>query len=202
MISLLINRIRPEPLTEWRALRSPFSSTSDLEDTGLSSGMVMARGNNNNSELIDLEISTLTNLLKCCIKAKEYAYSPYSKFRVGAALLTDTGEIIDGCSVDNASYGLSICAERTALVKAVSMGFRKFPAIAVTADLDEFVSPCGACRQFIAEFGLECDVYLVKPDLSYKKVCISELLPMPFTSTDLESVNLQRSSVFEGKFKD
>ena len=163
----------------------------------------MARGNINNSELIDdLEKSTITNLLKSCIKAKEHSYSRYSKFRVGAALLTDTGEIIDGCSVDNASYGLSICAERTALVKAVSMGFKKFLAIAVTSDSDEFVSPCGACRQFIAEFGLECEVYLVKSDLSYKKTCISELLPLPFTSAELESVNLQRRNLFEGKFKD
>ena len=163
----------------------------------------MARGNINDSELIDdLEKSTITNLLKCCIKAKDHSHSPYSKFRVGAALLTDTGEIIDGCNVENASYGLSICAERTALVKAVSMGFKKFLAIAVTADLDEFVSPCGACRQFIAEFGLECEVYAVKSDLSYKKMCISELLPLPFTSAELGSVNLQRKSLFEGKFKD
>lgn len=123
----------------------------------------------------------------CSIKAKEHSHSPYSKFRVGAALLTETGEIIDGCNVENASYGLSICAERTALVKAVSMGFKKFPAIAVTADLNQFVSPCGACRQFIAEFGLDCDVYLVKSDLSYKKIGISELLPLPFTSSKLES---------------
>lgn len=180
-----------------------MGSTSGLENSSDSEVLFMARGNINNSELLDeLEQSTITNLLKCCIKAKEYSYSPYSKFRVGAALLTDTGEIIDGCNVENASYGLSICAERTALVKAVSMGFRKFPAIAVTADLDEFVSPCGACRQFIVEFGLECDVYLVKSDLSYKKVCISELLPLPFTSTELESVNLPRQSLFEGKFKD
>lgn len=134
-----------------------------------------------------LDKSTITNLLMCSIKAKEHSHSPYSKFRVGAALLTETGEIIDGCNVENASYGLSICAERTALVKAVSMGFKKFPAIAVTADLNQFVSPCGACRQFIAEFGLDCDVYLVKSDLSYKKIGISELLPLPFTSSKLES---------------
>ncbi|XP_068720545.1 cytidine deaminase-like [Montipora capricornis] len=137
-----------------------------------------------------LDKSTITNLLMCSIKAKEHSHSPYSKFRVGAALLTETGKIIDGCNVENASYGLSICAERTALVKAVSMGFKKFPAIAVTTDLNQFVSPCGACRQFIAEFGLDCDVYLVKSDLSYKKIGISELLPLPFTSSKLES-NLQ-----------
>jgi len=136
--------------------------------------------------------STLTSLLKRSIKAKEHSHSPYSKFRVGAALLTDTGEIIDGCNVENASYGLTICAERTALVKAVSMGFKKFPAIAITTDMEEFIAPCGACRQVIAEFGLECDVYLVKSDLSYKKFSVSELLPMAFTSEDLERANMKK----------
>ena len=145
--------------------------------------------------------STLTSLLKQSIKAKEHSHSPYSKFRVGAALLTDTGEIIDGCNVENASYGLTICAERTALVKAVSMGFKKFPAIAISSDTEEFIAPCGDCRQVIAEFGLECDVYLVKSDLSYKKLSISELLPMTFTSEDLERAKLKkesRSDVFSG----
>lgn len=132
------------------------------------------------------------SLLQRSIKAKEHSHSPYSKFRVGAALLTDTGEIIDGCNVENASYGLSICAERTALVKAVSMGFKKFPAVAVTTDMEEFIAPCGACRQVIAEFGLECDVYLVKSDLSYKKISISELLPLTFTSAELERASLKK----------
>lgn len=132
------------------------------------------------------------SLLQRSINAKEHSHSPYSKFRVGAALLTDTGEIIDGCNVENASYGLSICAERTALVKAVSMGFKKFPAVAVTTDMEEFIAPCGACRQVIAEFGLECDVYLVKSDLSYKKISISELLPLTFTSAELERASLRK----------
>lgn len=130
--------------------------------------------------------SIMLSLLQRSVKAKEHSHSPYSKFRVGAALLTDTGEIIDGCNVENASYGLSICAERTALVKAVSMGFKKFLAVAVSTDMEEFIAPCGACRQFISEFGSSCDVYLVKPDLSYKKISISELLPLAFTSSELE----------------
>ncbi|XP_078369143.1 cytidine deaminase-like [Oculina patagonica] len=133
--------------------------------------------------------STLQSLLERSIKAKEHSHSPYSKFRVGAALLTDTGEIIDGCNVENASYGLTICAERTALVKAVSMGFKKFPAIAITTDMEQFIAPCGACRQVIAEFGLECDVYLVKSDLSYTKMSVSELLPLAFTAEDLEKAS-------------
>ena len=107
-------------------------------------------------------------------------------------MLADTGEIIDGCNVENASYGLTICAERTALVKAVSMGFKRFPAIAISSDTEKFIAPCGDCRQVIAEFGLDCDVYLVKPDLSYKKLSISELLPMTFTSEDLERAKLKK----------
>ena len=145
---------------------------------------------NNHQEAI------LMSLLQRSINAKEHSHSPYSKFRVGAALLTDTGEIIDGCNVENASYGLSICAERTALVKAVSMGFKKFPAVAVTTDMEEFIAPCGACRQVIAEFGLECDVYLVKSDLSYKKISISELLPLTFTSAELERASLRKWHLF------
>ena len=136
--------------------------------------------------------SILLSLLQRSIKAKEYSHSPYSKFRVGAALLTDTGEIIDGCNVENASYGLSICAERTALVKAVSMGFKKFPAVAVSTDMEEFIAPCGACRQFISEFGSSCDVYLVKSDLSDKKINISELLPLAFTSAELERASITK----------
>ena len=147
----------------------------------------------NNSDLANNGLeSTITALLKRSIKAKEHSHSPYSKFRVGAALLTDTGEIIDGCNVENASYGLTICAERTALVKAVSMGFKKFPAIAVTTDMEEFIAPCGACRQVIAEFGLDCVVYLVKSDLSYQKMSVSELLPLAFTSADLERASLKK----------
>ena len=136
--------------------------------------------------------SILTSFLKRSIKAKEHSHSPYSKFRVGAALLTDTGEIIDGCNVENASYGLTICAERTVLVKAVSMGFKKFSAIAVSSDTEEFIAPCGDCRQVIAEFGNECDVYLVKSDLSYKKMSISELFPLAFTTADLEKASLRK----------
>ena len=149
-------------------------------------------GSGDNSDFVNSCEESITALLKSSIKAKAHSHSPYSKFRVGAALLTDTGEIIDGCNVENASYGLSICAERTALVKAVSMGFKKFPAIAVTTDMEEFIAPCGACRQVIAEFGVDCDVYLVKSDLSYKKMRVSELLPLAFTSAELERASLTR----------
>lgn len=116
------------------------------------------------------------------MSARKLAYCPYSKFQVGAALLCSDGTVFTGCNVENASYGISICAERTAIVKAVSSGNKSYKAITVSADNgDTFVPPCGACRQFIAEFGLETVVYLAKPDLS--KVLITsakDLLPLSF----------------------
>ncbi|KAI9204964.1 cytidine deaminase-like protein [Polychytrium aggregatum] len=86
-------------------------------------------------------------------QAKAHSYSPYSKFRVGAALLAKSGRIYSGCNVENASYGGCICAERTAFVKAVSEGEREFVAIFISSDLEDFISPCGMCRQFMVEFG-------------------------------------------------
>ena len=124
-------------------------------------------------------------LINACVIAKEYSYSPYSKFRVGAALLTATDEIITGCNVENVSYGLAICAERTALVKAVSEGHKKFKAIAVTTDVKTtFTYPCGACRQFMAEFG-DFDVYLVSVDGKVRKSTVNDLLPFSFQQKDL-----------------
>ena len=86
-------------------------------------------------------------------KAADFAYAPYSKFRVGAALLTDDDAVITGCNVENRSYGLTICAERTAVTKAVSMGLRYYKALAIsTPDSEDPVGPCGACRQVLSEF--------------------------------------------------
>uniref|UniRef100_A0A3Q3KGP3 Cytidine deaminase n=1 Tax=Mastacembelus armatus TaxID=205130 RepID=A0A3Q3KGP3_9TELE len=121
-----------------------------------------------------------------CLQARELAYCPYSEFSVGAAILTADGAIITGANVENASYGLTVCAERTAVQRAVLEGHRQFKAIAVTCDIkDRFVGPCGACRQVLMEFGVDWTVYLTKPDGSYKETSLSELLPMAFSRADL-----------------
>ena len=99
------------------------------------------------------------NLIKLAIAARDKAYAPYSNFFVGAALLAKDGSVFTGCNVENTSYGLCICAERTAICKAVSEGYQDFEAIAVAAT--PFATPCGACRQFIVEFGKEIEVIAV-----------------------------------------
>ncbi|XP_028397447.1 cytidine deaminase-like [Dendronephthya gigantea] len=115
--------------------------------------------------------TVIETLIRECHSAKEQAYSPYSNVRVGAALLCEDGTIVQGCNVENAVYPLTWCAERTAIVSAVSRGFRKFKAIAVTSDIIEKpITPCGACRQVMAEFGTDYDVYMVKPDSTYTKI--------------------------------
>ncbi|KAM6927183.1 LOW QUALITY PROTEIN: cytidine deaminase-like [Xenentodon cancila] len=123
-------------------------------------------------------------------EAKEKAYCPYSNFRVGAALLTDDNHVFAGCNVENACYNLGICAERNAMAKAVSEGYKSFRAIAIASDMaDQFISPCGGCRQFMREFGREWDVYMTKADRSYQKMTVEELLPVSFGPDDLTEKN-------------
>jgi len=142
--------------------------------------------------LTEDEMWELDQLIELSIQAKEHSYSPYSKFRVGCILKTQSGEYYKGCNVENASYGLAICAERTALVKAVSEGHKKFSMIVINSDLaTTFCAPCGACRQFMAEFG-DFSVYLTKPDKSYKKFTVSDLLPESFTPKDLAENKVQK----------
>ena len=123
-------------------------------------------------------------LLEIAKKARENAYAPYSNFKVGAAIITEDGKIFTGANVENASYGLSMCAERVAVFKAVSEGYRKFKAIAVVADTDGPVSPCGACRQVLSEFG-DMDVIMGNMKGDVKVMKLSELLPESFTPEDL-----------------
>jgi cytidine deaminase len=119
--------------------------------------------------------------------ASEKAYVPYSKFPVGAALLTNDGQVFRGCNIENSSYSMTNCAERTAIFKAVSDGITGFKALAVTGDTEGPISPCGACRQVIAEF---CDsdmpVYLTNLNGIVKETTVGELLPGAFSKEDLE----------------
>lgn len=122
-------------------------------------------------------------LLEVAANARKMAHAPYSRYKVGAALLAGSGNVYAGCNVENASYGLSICAERTAYVKAVSDGEREFLAIAVVSDNGG--SPCGACRQFMAEFGLDSIVILSDKKGNYSITTVSQLLPDAFTADKL-----------------
>ncbi len=124
--------------------------------------------------------ATYKKLVDASAKAKKFAYAPYSHFRVGAALLTSTGEIILGCNVENSSYGLTNCAERTALFKAISDGKRKFKAIAISTDADDFIPPCGACRQVIMELAGDVDIIMTNKNGNVQTMRTSELLPMAF----------------------
>lgn len=125
------------------------------------------------------------SLVAAAAQARQYAYAPYSGFRVGAALLTTGGEVYTGCNVENASLGLSICAERAAVCRAVANGAREFTAIAICADAAEPTPPCGACRQFLREFGAELIVLMAGRDGTAGPVDrfrLAELLPQPFVN--------------------
>lgn len=118
-------------------------------------------------------------------KAKNIAllsYSPYSKFRVGASLLTEDGKIFCGTNVENSSYGGTICAERSAIVSAISNGYKKFKMICIVAlDYEEYIYPCGICLQFISEFGSDIDIVITNKILEYKILKISDFLPLNFS---------------------
>jgi cytidine deaminase len=120
-----------------------------------------------------------TKLIEKAIEAMNKAYAPYSSFKVGAALLTKSGRIFTGCNVENASFGLSICAERVAIFSAVSAGELQFEKLVVVADTDSPVSPCGACRQVMSEFG-DFEVLLVNTRGEVVRTRVSELLPRAF----------------------
>lgn len=116
-------------------------------------------------------------------KAKENAYAPYSGFRVGAALLDPSGKVHTGCNVENASFGATNCAERTAIFKAVSDGVRRFEAIAIASDSKDLIFPCGICRQVIAEFGIQ-RIVISRDDGTFTEYSLEELLPYAFKGFD------------------
>ncbi len=119
-------------------------------------------------------------LLEAALAARERAYAPYSKFLVGAAVRAESGKIYTGCNIENASYGLTVCAERNALFSAVGAGERKFTALCVVGDTEEPISPCGACRQVMAEFKVPC-IILANLKGDVKEYTLEELLPYGFT---------------------
>jgi len=119
------------------------------------------------------------------IKAKVNAVAVYSNFHVGAALLTDKNKIYSGCNIESSSYSLTICAERTAIFKAVSDGQRNFKAIAVCGDTEDFISPCGACRQVISDLCGNIDIVMINSRGEYVIKKTSELLPFAFGDKDL-----------------
>jgi len=116
------------------------------------------------------------------------AHCPYSNFAVGAALLCENGSIIQGCNVENVSFGLTICAERSAIVHAVAKGIKNFKSVAICAEMKQkFVGPCGACRQVLAEFNLDMDIYLCQPgEGPILKTTVAKLLPLSFVPSWVE----------------
>ena len=120
------------------------------------------------------------NLVEAARKAREHAQAKFSHFKVGAAVETADGTIITGCNIENASYGLTLCAERVAIFKALSEGHLHFTRVAVVADTDEPTPPCGACRQILWEYGSNVEVILANLSEVKGRYWMTDLLPLPF----------------------
>ena len=125
-------------------------------------------------------------LIDAATKVRQNSYAPFSNFRVGAAIETEDGQIIDGCNVESASYGLTVCAERVAIWKAISEGKRKIKHIAVVADTEELTPPCGVCRQIIWEFGGDIPVIMANLKGKVETVQMKDLLPRAFDTKFLK----------------
>jgi len=125
-------------------------------------------------------------LIKIAMEAREKSYSPYSKFKVGAAVYTKSGKIFTGCNIESASYSPTICAERVAISKCISEGYKDIEKIAVVGSDKSISFPCGVCRQFILEFGKDIKVICAKNLDNYKTFTINELMPNSFGPEDLK----------------
>lgn len=123
-------------------------------------------------------------LLQAAIEARQHAYVPYSHFPVGAVAMTDSGQLYTGCNIENASFGLTICAERTAIFKAIAAGENRIVTVAVVANTPGPTAPCGACRQVMAEFGV-LNVIMANTNGVCQTVELNELLPYAFSSNDM-----------------
>jgi cytidine deaminase len=133
-----------------------------------------------------------TELIDLARKARQKAYVPYSHYKVGAALLGKSGKVYTGCNVENASYGHTVCAERTAVLKAVSEGETEFEAIAVVTKNGG--SPCGACRQVLSEFAPKLTIYIADKNGEYRTTTMKKLLPDSFTPAHLEAGNKDKGN--------
>ncbi len=131
-----------------------------------------------------LSSERVAELVAAAIRAREHAYAPYSAFPVGAALLIDSGTIVTAGNVENASFGLSICAERSAVVRAVAQGSRRYLAIAVVGPKELDLTPCGACRQFLSEFGLDIIIVTMRGG-EPRMQSLRDLLPDAFDAESL-----------------
>lgn len=123
---------------------------------------------------------TTDQLVEVALQARLNAFAPYSNYKVGAALLAGSGKVYTGCNVENATYGLSVCAERVALLKAISEGERRFTRIAVSSESDPPATPCGSCRQLLWEFAGDIEVILVNPQGHRTTHQLKTLLPEAF----------------------
>ena len=133
-----------------------------------------------------MEQKFIDRLLEEASEARKYATPKRTGFRVGAALLAENGDIITGCNMELQSFFNGICAERCAIVKALSMGYRKFKAIAIIADCKTVAAPCGFCRQFLVDLGLEMPVIMANTDKSTVEIMkVSDLVPVSYTHLDV-----------------
>jgi cytidine deaminase len=130
-------------------------------------------------------LSEIDALISVAKAARENAHARFSNFKVGAALRTTSGKVFGGCNVENATYGLTVCAERVAIFKAISEGERKFDAIAVVTDTETLTPPCGACRQLIWEFCGDVPVFMSNLQGKVEVLRMTQLFPKPFDSSNL-----------------
>jgi cytidine deaminase len=124
-------------------------------------------------------------LILAALGARGNAHAPFSQFKVGAAIEDDTGRLHTGCNVENATYGLTVCAERVAVLKAVSEGARKFTRVAIVADTETLTPPCGACRQILWEFCGDIEIVLANLSGRHETIRLSTLFPRPFDASFL-----------------
>ncbi len=127
------------------------------------------------------------DLINKALDSRKFAQAPHSGFRVGAALLTSSGEVVTGCNVESSSYGLTMCAERVALYKALSEGHTKFEAIAIASDSKNFCPPCGACRQVLWDYAPDLPVILISDSKNFQIIPLGDLFSYPFDKQYLKN---------------